>query len=43
MGLNNSKIENILNHIFKRNIKNNLIFILTDDSEIKNEKILKLL
>ncbi|MDP2090345.1 MAG: DUF58 domain-containing protein [Candidatus Gracilibacteria bacterium] len=43
VGLNNSKIENILNHIFKRNIKNNLIFILTDDSEIKNEKILKLL
>lgn len=39
----NSKIEEIINLIYKRNIKNNLIFILTDDIEIKNDKILKLL
>lgn len=41
--LYSSKIENILNQIYKRNIKNNLIFILTDNSEIKDEKLLKLL
>jgi len=39
----NSKIEEILNLIYKRNVRNNLIFILTDDIEIKNDKILKLL
>lgn len=37
------KIDSILNHIYKRNIKNNLIFILTDDTEIKNEKLLKII
>lgn len=37
-----TKIENLLNQLYKRNIKNNLIFVLTDDTEIKNEKILKL-
>jgi hypothetical protein len=42
-GLDNSKIEEILNLIYKRNIKNNLIFILTDDCEIKNDKLLKLI
>lgn len=38
-----NKIEEILNLIHKRNVKNNLIFILTDDTEIKNEKLFKLL
>lgn len=37
-----NKIESILKHINKLNIKNNLIFILTDETKIDDEKILKI-
>ncbi len=37
------KTEEILNLIYKRNIRNNLIFIMTDDTQIKNEKLLKII
>ena len=38
-----NKIEKQLDILIKQNFKNNLIFILTDDSNFKNEKQLKLL
>ncbi|MCD5385381.1 DUF58 domain-containing protein [Candidatus Gracilibacteria bacterium] len=38
-----SSINNILNDLIKRQLKNNLIFILTDDLQNINEKLLKLI
>jgi hypothetical protein len=40
---NFSKTQKILFELKKQNIKNNLIFILTDDIDFSDEKILRLL
>lgn len=37
------KTEKIFEELVLKNIRNNLIFVLTDDTNIKNEKLLKLL